>query len=210
MSKLILGVGQAHKLEQAFRRNDWTATEIDLLSQGDLLARIRQVVLGRAKIVPAGILKFLRKVAVGGTEKFIAADAFGANNPAGIKFFLGDNFKKFFLGKIEENVESATLNVHRLEKPSRNPEIMAELGAEKRVVKLAHFHGLIKAQANGQEGPLLISGYATVAYIEDDESGNLWAVCADWFSFNRGWFIGADSVGDPGGWGMGVQVLSRK
>ena len=157
----------------------------------------------------AELLKLVREAAVGGTERFVAADAFRANNPAGIKFFLGDNFKKFFLGKTEENVESTTLNVHRLKKPSRDPEIMAELGAEKRVVKLAHFYELIKAQANGQKSLLLVDGCANVAYIED-ENENLWAVNAYWGSFNREWSVYAGSVGDPDEWGAGIRVLSRK
>ncbi len=147
-------------------------------------------------------LSYVTSVQVAGTKKFIAADAFGANNPAGIKFFLGDNFKKYFLGKIEENVESVTLNVYH--------EFMAELGAEKRVIKLAHFYELIKAQASGQEGPLLVNGYATIAYGINDENASLWPVNAFWRSFFREWCVGAFSVESPDGWPAGRRVLSRK
>jgi len=157
----------------------------------------------------AKLLKFVAEIAVGGTEKFIAADAFGANNPAGIKFFLGNNFKKHFLGKIENNVEPATIAVHQLERSSRDANIVAELGPEKRVIKLAHFYELIKAQANGQEGPLLVNGYANIAYIEDG-SGSFWAVFAGWGSFSREWHVLAYSVEIPSGWNAGFQVLSRK
>ncbi len=157
----------------------------------------------------AGLLKFVREVAVPGTKKFIAADALGPNNPAGIKFYLGNNFKNHFLGKTEENVESTTIAVHQLEKSSRDSNIMAELGPEKRVIKLAHFHSLIQAQATGQEGPLLVNGYANVAYIED-ENKNLWAVGAYWCSAYRVWLVLADSVEPPDDWDAGYQVLSRK
>lgn len=153
-------------------------------------------------------LKLVCEVAVGGTKKFVAADAFGANNPAGIKFFLGDNFEKHLLGKIENDVEPATIVVHRLEKPSRDPDIMAELG-EKQVIKLAHFYELIKAQASGQEGPLLVNGFANIAYIEN-EGGNLWTVRSHWHSFSREWFVDAYSVEFPDVWCVGRQVLSRK
>jgi len=39
---------QAAELDHAFERNGWTPQEVKLLSSGDLLANIRQVVLGRA------------------------------------------------------------------------------------------------------------------------------------------------------------------
>lgn len=150
-------------------------------------------------------LSYVTSVQVAGTKKFIAADAFGANNPAGIKFFLGNNFKKYFLGKIEENVESATLNIHH--------EFMAELGAEKRVIKLAHFYELIKTQASGQEGPLLVNGHANIiASGIEDENGSLWPVNAFWRSlFFRAWFIGAFSVESTDEWPVaGYRLLSRK
>jgi len=158
----------------------------------------------------ASLLKQITTVAVSGAKKFVAADAFGPDNPDGIKLYLGDNFKKHFLGKIEEDVESTTIAIHRLEKSARDPEIMTELGANKkqRIIKLAHFYQLIKAQAQGQEGSLLVNGCANIAYIPDDE-GTVWAVYADWYSGSRVWSVDAYSVEDPVEWSAGYQVLSQ-
>lgn len=155
------------------------------------------------------LLKPIASVQVSGTQKFVAADAFGPNNPDGIKFYLWEKFRQHFLGKIENEVEPVDIAIHRLEKPARNPEIMAELGVEKRVIKLAHFYELVKAQSQGQEDPFLVNGYANIAYIED-ENEILWAVHTRWRSFGRRWRVDADSVEDPRGWSAGYQVLSRK
>lgn len=156
----------------------------------------------------AELLKFIRDVAVGAVAKFDAADAFGPNKPDGIKFYLGDNFRKNFLGKIEEGVGAVTIRIHRLEKVSRDPEIMAELGVEKMVIKLAHFYEMLKIQNQGQEGPLLVNGYTNIAYIED-EKGTIWAVGAYWRSSDREWDVRAHSVECPRGWDAGRQVVSR-
>jgi hypothetical protein len=50
MSNLVLGVGQAHQLESAFRRGNWTNAEINELPQGNLLEQIRMVLHGDAFI----------------------------------------------------------------------------------------------------------------------------------------------------------------
>jgi hypothetical protein len=156
--------------------------------------------------------KFLKQVAtaqVTGTQKFVAAEMFGPNNPDGIQFYLGDNFKKHFLKKIEENVQPANITIHLLEKNSRDPEIMVELGQEKRNIFLAHFYQMIRTQPTGQEGKLLVSGRANIGYISDNE-GNVWAVYAFWNSDYREWYVNADSVERQGGWSAGLQVLSQE
>jgi len=159
-----------------------------------------------------GLLKFIREVAVGGTKRFVARDAFGENNADGIKFYLWPNFTNNFLGKVEEeeNVKPTTIAIHRLEKLLRDSGIMAELGIDimtrKGVIKLAHFHEMLKAQSQGQEGPLLVNGYVNIAYIED-ENGVLWAVCSRWA--RRKWHVRTLSVEAPGKWPAGRQVLSQ-
>ncbi|MCX6765628.1 MAG: hypothetical protein NT136_01545 [Candidatus Moranbacteria bacterium] len=46
----MLDVDQAGELKAAFRRGDWTNAEIKKLSEGDILAQVRQVILGYAEI----------------------------------------------------------------------------------------------------------------------------------------------------------------
>lgn len=160
----------------------------------------------------ASLLRKVREVAVGGIQKFVANDAFGENNSDGIKFCLWPDFSNNFLGKIEEDVKPAAIAIHRLEKALRDDRIMAELGIDiktkKGVIKLAHFREMLKFQAQGQEGPLLVNGYANIAYIED-ENGTVWVVYAYWYSVDRGWYVNVDSVGDPSEWTAGFQVLSQ-
>ena len=52
MSDLMLDVDQAGELKAAFRRGGWTNGEIKTLSQGDILKRVRDVILGRSEIKP--------------------------------------------------------------------------------------------------------------------------------------------------------------
>lgn len=195
----------AEKLTSGLRAQGWSNDQIHTLvtDEGDeTIDKIVEAFLASVRV------RRVTEVAVVGTTKFVAADAFGPDNPNGIRFYLWENFKKHFLGKIEENVEQATIAVHRLEKSSRNPEIMAELDVEKRVIKLAHFYELIKAQAQGQEGSLLVNGYANIAYIEDDKR-TLWAVRANWHPAHRGWDVRVPSVESPCEWDVGSQVLSQ-
>ena len=160
----------------------------------------------------SGLLRKLTEVAVSGSKRFVARDAFGENNSDGIKFYLWDGFKNRFLGKVEKDVEPAVIAIHRLEKVLRDSEIMTELGIDiktkKRVVNLAHFYEMIKAQAQGQEGPLLVNGYANVVYIED-ENGSFWAVYAYWCVDYGGWDVDAYSVTSPNRWSQGDRVLSQ-
>ena len=52
MSEIMLDVGQANELKMAFMRNDWTNDEVKRLSEGNLLAGVRAVLSGTAKIKP--------------------------------------------------------------------------------------------------------------------------------------------------------------
>ena len=160
----------------------------------------------------SGLLRKFTEVMATGVQRFVARDAFGENNADGIKFYLWPNFVNNYLGKIEEDVKPATIVIHRLEKASRNDKIMAELGIDiktkKGVIKLAHFREMLKVQAQGQEGLLLVNGYANMAYIED-EKGKGWAVYAYWYSSYREWRVFADSVEDPCEWFQGDRVLSQ-
>jgi hypothetical protein len=52
MSELMLDVGQANELKMAFRRAGYEASEVKSLVEGDILVQVREVLLGRARIVP--------------------------------------------------------------------------------------------------------------------------------------------------------------
>lgn len=150
------------------------------------------------------LLKRLTEVSVSATEKFVARDHIKSANIG----WMGSNFKKLFLDKIEEKVSAGELVISELKKDSLGAPIMSELG-DKVETKLFHLIELIERQSNGQKETLLVNGYANVAYIKDDE-GIFWAVCASWSDYYRYWDVEAFSVEDPDRWDAGGQVLSCK
>jgi hypothetical protein len=85
--------------------------------------------------------------------------------------------------------------------------IINELGGEaKAETTLSEMFSLMEKQKNGESGVLLNNGYANIFYIRD-QNGVLRAVGVDWD--DGGWYVGAYSVEDPGGWRVGRQVFSR-
>ena len=156
---------------------------------------------------PTPLLARVDTIEVPAVARFVAADHF-KSGVAGITFWFGDNFKRHFLGKVEENVPAATLAINRLNRSSVDGPIRRELGAEREEIALAHFYELIKNQPRGERGKLPTDGTWIIAYIKDDK-GNLWAVRASWYSFDREWSVDAYSVGNPCEWFAGYQVLSQ-
>ncbi len=164
----------------------------------------------RGSKVVAKLLSFVTTLTVGGAKKFSAKKKFvvDTSDDAEVKIYdLGSNFMRIFGDLIEEDVEGVTLNVHNLNQASLDPDIMVELGAERRVIKLANFYEALRQQGHGQAGKLLTKGYAAnIAYIIGNDD-NVWAVDARWR--DDGWDVDANSVGDPFWWDAGRQVLSR-
>lgn len=155
------------------------------------------------------LLEFVTTVKVTAVEKFIAADKFKAGQTIdGVKYCpsFGDNFTKYVLPKVEENVGAADLRVHKLLRDSKDLGIRAEIGEDKEETSLAHLHQCLKQQGNGEEGVLLTNGWANIFYIRDTEE-NLWAVDAYWY--DDGWRLYARSVEFPFAWVAGYQVFSR-
>lgn len=161
---------------------------------------------GELTIKASDLLRQVATVNVADVNKFVASDNFRTNNPVVKIAWLGDNFKRIFLGKTEEGVEATTLTIHKLEKTSRDPGIMAELGEWRTETSLAHLYELLKKQPNGESGVLLTNGYANIFYIRGTD-GNFWAVLAHWP--RDGWYVLANSVENPDVWYAGRQVVSR-
>lgn len=155
------------------------------------------------KASKSDILEYVATVKVSATNRFVASEHIQAANIG----YVGDNFKRLFLNKIEEDVPAAELVISKLKKTSLNDPIMTELG-EKKKVFLAHFIELLEKQSKGQSDPLIVNGYANIVYIQD-EKGNFWAVGARWHVDCLGWIINASSVATPWGWDAGSQVLSQ-
>ena len=143
-------------------------------------------------------------VEVAAVKRFVARERLAATNIG----WTGENLKRLFLDKVEENVPAGRITISFLVQPSLDFEIQAALGRARRVIHLAHLFQLLEKQAKGQAGPLLTSGMANVAYCFGGD-GNVWAVHASWDSFVRYWYVEAYSVGSPIEWDAGFQVLSQ-
>ena len=144
------------------------------------------------------------------TTLFVARDRFIVNTgkKAPVKIsYLGDNFKDWFLEKVEQPFVGSTLKYGKLSRSSVDGPILAELGGEAEAeTTLTELYSLMEVQKNGENGTLLTNGYANIFYVRD-VTGTLRAVAAYWRG--GGWRVGAYAVTSPCAWGGGRQVFSR-
>ena len=167
------------------------------------------------------ILELVSTVVVSATtSKFVAKTAFVVNTKhnAPVKISaVWDNFIEWFLsgsGKTEDPISEQTLRYHKLLKAAHDlplkegeQSIIPELGGKaKAETTLSEMFSLMEKQKNGEDGVLLNNGYANIFYIRD-QNGVLRAVSVRWY--NDGWYVYANSVGDPDRWRGGFQVFSH-
>lgn len=190
--------------------SDWTRGQVEALLNIVGEENARNLLAGKVKVVIEeivdSILDFVATITVLATAaKFIAKEKL-AIGQSGIKYH-GDNFKAWFLDKVEESQTETTLRCHRLKKWSRDLPIIAELGGEEKVeTTLSVIHQLISQQVNGEAGTLLTNGYANIFYVRDVD-GVLRAVNVYWYGV--GWRVLANTVENPYRWLDGNQVFSR-
>lgn len=169
---------------------------------------VRRFLAGCAEVVIKKVLSLVTTVETTTTTRFVAAEKFRIGETDGVEVgWLGDNFKSNFLDKVEEGVAAATLRIHKLEQASLDAPILEELG-DTAETTLAEMWELLKKQGNGQEGTLLVNGYANIFYIRD-ANNELWAVNAYWLADDGSWLVGAHSITDPLRWRAGIQAVSR-
>jgi len=144
------------------------------------------------------------------TEKFVASEKFvlnyGYKAKPGVRIsFLGDNFKEWFLGKIEEPMAEITLRYAKLLTASLDDSIRAEIGTEYEETALTHIFALVERQLNSKAGPLLTNQW-NVFYMLD-ALGVLRAVHVRWHG--GGWRVDANSVDYPSRWHEGYRFFFR-
>lgn len=201
--------GQLNLVKKLARDKGVSREEFQSGLDNGLIASALDKLKAKPKI-STGLLTEIATVEVPAVEKFVASERFGPNNPDGIKFYLDSNFEQYFLGKVEENVSAVSLAIHRLNRNSVDEPIRNELTPEREETTLTHFYELLKKQPKGENGILPTNGTCwIIAYIKDAK-GNLWAVFAYCYSFNREWYVSAYSVVYPNPWSRGYQVVSRK
>lgn len=162
------------------------------------------------RLIDSALLEPIAMVSYPAVGAFSSKEKLAIGTQDGVVIgWLGDNFKKHFLGKNEVGVPAQQLRVHRLRKNSVDGPIIKELGGEEIVeTNLATMFEAMKKQCSGQTGDLLVNGYANIFYVRD-AAGTLWAVYCDWRSDPRYWCVEAYPITYPRGWSAGRQVFSR-
>jgi hypothetical protein len=149
----------------------------------------------------ASLVSEIGKVNIAGVSSFVAAKKFRLGETIdGIKVgWLGGNFKKHFLPKIEsKEVMAEELVVNNLLRSSKDPAIITVLGGEEKVeTSLGQFWEFLKT--SNQK-------FWYIAYVRDVEDA-LWAVGARWGG--DGLYVGASSLDDPIEWNADARFLSR-
>ena len=110
-----------------------------------------------------------------------------------------------FRHRVEEEPEDVNITVHLLKVSSLDNPILQELGT-RTPVRLGHFFALLRAQANGEPGPLLLDDSFNIAHAMGTD-GNIWAVYA---RYHHGhWAMTPRSLTNPCPWPVGTRILSR-
>lgn len=142
------------------------------------------------------------------TTNFVARDKFIVNTERNDLLricFLGNNFKKWFLGKIEEPTGETILHCYELKNSSVDIRIIRELGGEDMAkTALAMLFAFMERHENGENG-ILTRGRVKKFYIEDDRQV-LRSVSA--LNIDYGWHLYAESIVYPSEWSAGGHVFS--
>ena len=154
------------------------------------------------------LLKKVTTVVVPTVAEFSTVVFLDDDSPVG---WIGDNFKRMFGNHTESETSQSALQVHQLTESARDPAIIAELGGEQIAeTTLGQMWQMLLVQGQGQDGNLLINGFANIFYIRSQVDNQLWAVYCRWDSGNRDWLVNAYPVSDPDDWYAGSQVFSPR
>ena len=157
---------------------------------------------------------FLNTMTVPATaERFIARNEFVVKSTRVKICWLSNDFKSWFLGKIEEPIGETTLRYWKLRKGSLDSLIIAKLGGRtKAETTLAEMFSLMKRQRNGEKGVLLTNGLVNIFYIHDINgvlrAVSIWWDDGGWWG-DGGWRVGAYPIEDPNRWVTDFLVFSR-
>lgn len=145
------------------------------------------------------------------TKEFVSKQKFVVDTSENARVrisYLGDNFEKYLLQKVERNIAASDLRLSKLKRlqhdlpmSDEEPGTIAGLGGlTKAETMLCEFYEtLAHKQAIGDFS-------RTVGYTRDDNRV-LWAVHGCWYG--GGWSVEADSVSRPYGWYADYGFVSR-
>jgi hypothetical protein len=153
------------------------------------------------------LLQHVGSVSVPEFQNFFATDHFREGQPIGRLqiTWIGSNFEKHFLGKIEGHWLARELDVYQLRSFANDSAIISDIGRPVEVT-LHDVWVLLKRQMHGQQGLLRTDARPNVFYIRGSH-GKLWAVDTVWSG--AGWEIGASRLDDPRLWHRDINIISR-
>lgn len=158
-------------------------------------------------------LELIKHVQLPAVKAFSAKRCFVTRDtPEGVKLgWISFSFQQVFLNGVGHNeidIPASELRVHRLRKRSKDETIIDALGGEEVAeTYLAHMWEMMKIQGQGQQGDLLVNGYANMFYIRAT-NGKLWTVRCRWIARYGNWCVGARPIALPCWWSIGSQVFS--
>lgn len=193
-----------------------TLTQVAELSLG-LKSSSTGVDLSSVAAAPAAvavkILNLLGSVRIPFAGRFAASEHFVVNTKASAVAkvsYLSDNFKEWFMTKVEGGPGVSNFSYCELLKNSVDAPILAALreqfGEGKEETTLAAIWHLMCQQKNGEAGVLLTNGYTNIFYVLDG-NGVLRTVSVGWNG--DGWNVYAYAVTYPDGWYAGDRVFSQ-
>src|SRR3989344_8210820 len=173
-----------------------------------------------SKILPLPLLEHIGIIVTffRTTEPFVAKNKFILNYNYDLKTkpeiyitSLNDNFKEWFLPKIEKPMAKTMLEYKRLTRSSVNGPIMRELRIkelkDERETTLAQIYTLMECQKNEELSVLLVRG-ANIFYVPDVK-GILRVVFVFQHPDSNGWFIYAREVTNQRAWGRNDRIFFR-
>jgi hypothetical protein len=119
--------------------------------------------------------------------------------------WLGANFSRRFVVKIEAEPGDVALQTYNLTQSSNDNEIIAELN-DRQETKLGDVWCVLKRQPGGQSGTLRADVVPNLFFVRDS-MGELCVVDVVWGG--AGWEIGASDVGGSRQWPNGSRVITH-
>ncbi len=201
------GLLTADQLQQAIESGDLFQEVVKPL----LLDAVTRV-YSAGKMIDSALLEGVKMIPLVPIADFDPAKKFVKGTQDGVKIgWVGDNLKGILKRHKKISVSKANLRCHKLKEPSVDGPIVKALGGRELIsTNFAHMWEMMKKQGNGEEGDLLVNGYANIFYIPDPEDeAVIWAVRCSWNAVLGGWYVVAFSITSPYGWFADYRVFSR-
>ena len=178
----------------------------------ETLEQIARLIVGAAKDAKKKaeeLFQFIGQIIIPARSgEFVAKNFFVVNTtenaPAKISY-VGENFQKRYLGKIEKPFSGSTLAGRQLNENALDEKIIANIGGEaKAETTLYEVYAAMAQQPNGPNSACGKLKVWNIFYVRDI-FGVLGAVCVGWSG--DGWDVFACELEDE--WNAGCTVFSR-